>query len=271
VHLAAWPTADTSLIDPQLNTAMTLTRSLVELGRAARAEAKVKTRQPLSRALISSNSFAQLNNELIAEICAELNVGALSTFASAGDVVDVSAKGNFRTLGRRFAKETPLVAAAIAAADAAQLSAALSATGTATVDVPGLGAVSVTPDDVIITERPRVGWAVLGEQGETIALDLTLTDELVAAGIAREIVRLIQDARKTSGFDVSDRITLTWATSQDSVSAAFRTHRDLIASEVLAVSVQEDPTLLTTPEPAPTSPTFTDPEVGITFTVAINA
>ncbi|MDR0436026.1 MAG: isoleucine--tRNA ligase [Propionibacteriaceae bacterium] len=260
VHLASWPVADETLIEPRLNGAMSLTRSLVELGRAARAEAKVKTRQPLARALISSAAYEQLDAELVAEICAELNVGGLSTFASAGDVVDVSAKGNFRNLGKRFAKETPVVAQAIAATDAAALSAALAATGTATVEVPDMGPVTLTPDDVIVTERPREGWAVLGDQGETIALDLELTPELVAAGIAREIVRLVQDARKTSGFDVSDRIELTWAASAEAVAAAFRTHRELIASEVLAVTVTEAASL---PDEA-----FTDPEVGIAFTVS---
>ena len=123
VHLASWPQVNEAQADPQLDSSMKLTRRLVELGRSARAEARVKTRQPLSRVLVPSGSFARLTAELRAEIAAELNVQRVESFASAGDLVDYTAKGNFRTLGRRFGKDTPKVAAAIAATDAAALAA----------------------------------------------------------------------------------------------------------------------------------------------------
>ena len=104
---------------------MRLARRLVELGRAARADAKVRTRQPLRRALVASAAHGRLGEELRREIAEELNVGALEPLSAAGaDLVDHSAKGNFRALGKRFAKDTPRVAAAIAAADAAALAAA---------------------------------------------------------------------------------------------------------------------------------------------------
>ncbi|MFP5415663.1 MAG: isoleucine--tRNA ligase, partial [Actinomycetes bacterium] len=117
VHLASWPTTDAEGDDPGLVAAMELTRRLVELGRGARSEAQVKTRQPLRRLLVPGSSFARLNEELLAEIAAELNVGVVESFASAGDLVDYAAKGNFRALGRRFGKDTPKVADAIARAD----------------------------------------------------------------------------------------------------------------------------------------------------------
>ena len=79
------------------------------------------------------------------------------------------------------------------------------------------------PDEVIVSERPREGWSVVNEQGETVALDLELTPELVRAGVAREVVRLVQEARKNSGFDVSDRIALTWQADGDT-AAALREH-----------------------------------------------
>ena len=233
VHLASWPLADEALVDAGLNGAMRLTRRLVELGRSARAEAKVKTRQPLSRLLVSSGSFAKLDAELRAEIAAELNVQAVESFASAGDLVDYSAKGNFRALGRRFGKDTPKIAAAIAAADAADLAAALAASGTATV-----AGVEVSADEVLVSERPREGWSVVNEQGETVALDLELTPELVRAGLAREVVRLVQEKRKASGLEVSDRITLAWAADGE-LAEALREHGDLVAQEVLATSIDE--------------------------------
>jgi len=258
VHLSTWPVADDAVIDEHLDASMKLTRRLVELGRSARAEAKVKTRQPLSRALVPSVAFAELDDELRAEIAAELNVVAVESFASAGDLVDHSAKGNFRALGKRFAQQTPLVAAAIAAADAAALAAALAADGCATVTVPELGEVEVVADEVLVSERPREGWSVVNEQGETVALDLELTPELVQAGLAREFIRAVQEARKASGFEVSDRISLTWAADRQDVAEALRAHATLVADEVLATEVTEG---------TPADGWFSDPDAGFAFTV----
>ncbi|MDR1768763.1 MAG: isoleucine--tRNA ligase, partial [Propionibacteriaceae bacterium] len=181
VHLASWPQAVAGDVDADLGAAMDLTRRVVELGRAARAESKVKTRQPLGRALISSAALATLDDELRAEVAAELNVERVESFASAGDLVDHTAKGNFRALGKRFGKQTPLVAQAIAEADAARLAEQLAAAGKASVSVPELGEVEVGPDEVVVSERPREGWSVVNEQGETVALDLEITPELELA------------------------------------------------------------------------------------------
>ncbi|MFT8395556.1 isoleucine--tRNA ligase [Propionibacterium sp.] len=237
VHMTSWPKADVSLIDTQLDESMEVARRLVEVGRAARAEAKVKTRQPLSRALVSSAAHAQLSDALVAEITSELNVERLDSFRSAGDVVEYSAKANFRALGKRYAKQTPVVAKAIASADAAELAAALTK-GTTSLEVPGVGVVELSADDVFITERPREGWSVADVQGDTIALDLTLTPELISAGRAREVIRFVQESRKAAGLDVSDRISLSWATSDEDLAEAIEGHAEFIASEVLAISMQ---------------------------------
>lgn len=257
VHLSAWPRVDGSLVDNELSAAMATARRLVELGRSARAEAKVRTRQPLRRALVPSIAFGALGADLRAEVAAELNVEALESFASAGDLVDSAAKANFRNLGKRFGPRTPQVAAAIAAADPARLAAELAEDGTTTVDCDG--PVELSRDDVVITERPREGWSVVNEHGETVALDLTLTPELARAGVAREAVRLIQEARKASGFDVVDRIRLTWS-AEGSTAEALRQHRDLVAAEVLAVQVTE----ATSSE----SHWQTSPDLGLSFLLA---
>ena len=236
VHLASWPVVDESLLDAELSREMNLARRVVELGRAARSEAKVKTRQPLRRALLASTTLSQLNAEIVNEVTSELNVGTLESFATAGDLVDYSAKGNFRALGKRFGKQTPLVAQAIADADAAALAAALRTDGTATVAFEG--GTEVTADEVIVSERPREGWSVVNEQGETVALDLELTPELVRAGLLRDVVRTVQEARKNAGLEVSDRITLTWSGAGDAAEA-FRADSAAVASEVLATSVVE--------------------------------
>jgi isoleucyl-tRNA synthetase len=129
------------------------------------------------------------------------------------------------------------VAAAIAAADAAELATALRGGGTATVVVDG-ESLEVGPDEVIVTETPREGWAVARE-GETVALDLHITDELRRAGLAREAIRAIQEARKSSGLEVSDRITLGWHATDADAAAALREHAAEIAGEVLATSIAE--------------------------------
>jgi isoleucyl-tRNA synthetase len=234
-----------------------LARRLVELGRAARAEAKIRTRQPLRRALVASSAHARLTDELRAEVAEELNIGAVEPLSSAEGLVDYSAKGNFRALGKRFAKRTPLVAAAIASADASALAAALHADGSATVTVDGED-VEVLPEEVIVSERPREGWSVVNEQGETVALDLELTPELRRAGLAREVVRLVQEARKASGFEVSDRIALRWSADGDT-AAALREHEALIRSEVLATEIEESVDL--------DGSAVRDADLGLAFTV----
>ena len=238
VHLASWPKADESLIVPALAEAMELTRRTVELGRAARAESKVKVRQALGRMLVPSAIFEKLSPELQDEIKAELNVERIESFASAGDLVDHSAKGNFRNLGKRFAQRTPLIAKAIAELDAKDLAEQLRAAGRALMEFEG-EQLELTADDVIVTERPREGWSVVNEQGETVALDLELTPELLRSGMAREVIRFIQEARKRAGLEVSDRILVVIEAGPE-MTEAIAAHRDLIAAEVLALELIQD-------------------------------
>ncbi|RMB61952.1 isoleucine--tRNA ligase [Tessaracoccus antarcticus] len=257
VHLADWPVADESVINSDLSAAMHVTRRLVQLGRAARSESRIKVRQPLSRMLVPSAALAVLTPELVDEVRGELNVNQLESFGSAGDLVEYSAKGNFRALGRRFGKQTPQVAAAIAATDAGRLAAELTADGATSVEFEG-ETLALDQDDVLITERPREGWSVVNEQGETVALDLELTPELLRAGLAREVIRFVQETRKKSGLDVSDRIRLRLAADGE-LAAAIDEHATLIADEVLAVDLQRSATL--------TDPGDTDPDLGLTVSL----
>jgi isoleucyl-tRNA synthetase len=237
VHMSSWPVLRrVAGVATALDASVQQARRVVELGRSARAEAKVRTRQPLRRVLVGSGAWAALSDDLRAEVAAELNVGSVDSLADVGGgLVDHSAKANFRALGKRFGKQTPMVAAAIAGADAAELAASLRDQGRAVVVVDG-AETEVLSDEVIVSERPREGWSVVNEQGETVALDLELTPELVRAGLAREAVRLVQEARKVSGFEVSDRIDLWWQASGE-LSEALTEHAVLVADEVLAESV----------------------------------
>ena len=149
-----------------------------------------------------------LPRDLVAEVADELNVAELIELAGVGELVDVSLKIDFRAVGRRLGKQVQAVAQAVAAADPAELTAAYRA-GTASVEVDG-AAVPLLEGDLIVTETPREGWTVASGGGLTVALDLTLTPELERAGLVREVVRLLQEARKNSGLEVSDRIELWW-------------------------------------------------------------
>ncbi|MGQ4413625.1 DUF5915 domain-containing protein, partial [[Kitasatospora] papulosa] len=234
VHLSSWPTADPASIDPSLSSQMALVRRLVELGRATRAESGVKTRQPLSRALVAASGFESLTPELRAQITEELNVSSLASLSEVGgSLVDTTAKANFRALGKRFCKGVQAVAKAVADADAAALSLALRE-GTASVEVDG-EQVTLAPDEVIITETPREGWSVASDSGATVALDLEITPELRAAGLARDAIRLIQEARKNRGLEVSDRIAVRWTSPSSETAEALTAHATLIADEVLAL------------------------------------
>ena len=174
-------------------------------------------------------------------MCEELNIQSSDALDSdEAGLVDISMKANFRALGARFGKQTQLVAAAIAASDAAQLHQTMRSTGSVSLEAGELGTVEITADDVVITETPREGWAVASEGGESVALDLTITDELRRAGLAREVVRAIQEARKNAGFEVSDRITLWWSSLDSDVMQMWADHADEIAGEVLATAVHND-------------------------------
>ena len=159
----------------------------------------MRTRQPLRRALVAPPPTTLLAEELRAEIADELNVGALEPLSAAGaDLVDHTAKGNFRALGKRFAKRH----AAGGRRDRRRRRRARwprrSARRHGRRSSSTASRVEVLADEVIVSERPREGWAVVTEQGETVALDLELTDELRRAGLAREVVRMVQEARKAS-------------------------------------------------------------------------
>ncbi|TFV61325.1 isoleucine--tRNA ligase [Geodermatophilus sp. DF01-2] len=235
VHLASWPQTDEDARDAGLVEQVALVRRLVELGRSARTSAKVRTRQPLARAVVAAPGWADLPRDLVAEVADELNVAALSDLSAVGgDLVDVSVKVDFRAVGRRLGGQVQAVARAVAAADASALVAAYRA-GTATVEVDGV-TVPLQDGDLVVTETPREGWTVASGGGLTVALDLELTPELERAGLVREFVRLVQESRKNAGLAVSDRIELRW-TADGAMAQALTEHGDQVADEVLAVRV----------------------------------
>ncbi|MEU8199780.1 isoleucine--tRNA ligase [Streptosporangium sp. NPDC049046] len=258
VHLASWPEVNGELLDPELSERMALVRRLVELGRSARASSGVKTRQPLGRALVGAPGWAALPPELRELITDELNVNDLEDLSGIGaDLVSFTVKPNFRALGKRFGSRTKLVASAVTAADPAELARALRTGSPVPVEAGELGTVELGADDVIVTEQPRSGWAVEAGAGETVALDLTITDELRRAGLIRDVIRLLQDTRKSTGLSIADRIDVWWSTGDADLAEALRTQGQTVADEVLAVSLTEGG--------ADDLPVHGDAELGLTF------
>ena len=233
VHLADWPVADAGLRDPGLEEQMALARRLTSLGRAARAEASVKVRQPLRRALVFLPAAAPpILRDIVAD---ELNVDEIDTAEELGEVIQFELVPNFRTLGPRLGGRQRGLKPALAALDGAAAAAALEAGDSIAVSLDG-DDVELTPDDVTLRVRPQQGFAVSREGGEVVALDLAVDDELRLRGLARDVVRLVQDLRKTSGLEVSDRIRLHLV-GLDALAA----HFDFIGREVLAVEILEGP------------------------------
>ncbi len=239
VHLRDYPQVDPALADPDLETGMEAVRLTVELGRAARAQAKAKVRQPLRRAVIVANDAEREAIEARADlVTAELNVKELDFVSDEGELVRYSAKPNYRTLGPRFGKRMPQVAAAVAALDAAHVAAVMADGGEVGINVEG-DEHTLGPDEITLALQPLDGYEVEAEAGHAVALQLELDDELRQEGLAREIVHAVQIARKEAGLEITDRITLGLGGDEELLAAA-RAHESYLAGEVLATSVAYD-------------------------------
>ncbi|MGE5282732.1 MAG: isoleucine--tRNA ligase [Chloroflexota bacterium] len=239
VHLRDFPAPDAALADPGLEAAMDAVRLTVELGRAARAQAKVKVRQPLRRAVIVANDAErEAISARAALVTAELNVKELDFVSEEADLVSYEVKPNYRALGPRFGKRMPQVAAAVAALDPSHVAAVMADGGEIGINVDG-SEHTIGADEVTLSLQPLEGYEVEAEAGHAVALQLELDDELRREGLAREIVHAVQNARKTAGLDISDRIDLALG-GDDELLAAAREHEPYIAAEVLATSVAYD-------------------------------
>ena len=236
VHLADFPEANASLEDGELEAGVEAAMRAIELGRAARAQAKVKTRQPLSKAVIVASAIERREIERLGGLVrAELNVKELEFVSEEGELVSYEVKPNYRTLGPRFGKQMPQVAAAVAALDPTHAAEAVRGERRIGISIDGHDH-DLEPEDLTLVLKPLEGYEVEAESGRAVALSLELDDDLRREGLAREIVHAIQNARKEAGLDVSDRITLTLDGDEAMLDAA-RTHEEHVAGETLARAV----------------------------------
>jgi isoleucyl-tRNA synthetase len=242
VHLANFPTSDATLIDEELSNSVALSRRLVELGRAARAESKVKIRQPLARALIAATGWEKMPSEIQSDIADELNILKIADISAAGaDLVDISIKANFKSLGAKYGADVQAIASKISSLNAADLVKGLRVSQSApiTYELSGSSKTAILElADLVITETPKTGWSVASHNGESVALDLALTPDLINAGLVREAIRAIQEERKRLGLDISDRITVNWNAPTELANAINGAIAE-ISSEVLATEMKQ--------------------------------
>ncbi len=237
VHLRDFPVADPELADPELEAAMGAVRLTVELGRAARAQAKAKMRQPLRRAVIVASDVERAAIEArSALVTAELNVKELDFVSEEAELISYAVKPNYRALGPRFGKRMPQVAAAVGALDPARVARVIGAGGEIGINVDGDEHV-LGPEELSLALQPLEGYEVEAEAGHAVALALELDDELLREGLAREIVHAVQNARKEAGLEITDRISLRLGGDPELLEAA-RAHEHYLATEVLATSVE---------------------------------
>ena len=231
VHLADWPAAVAQHRDVALEASMDVARRLTSLGRAARADAGIKVRQPLSRALVFLAAGDVMPPAGIVED--ELNVDELEYATELAEVLSFELVPNFRSVGPRLGEAVKELRAALAALDTAAAATAIEAGASITVSL-STGEFALGADDVELRVKSQEGFAVSREGAEVIALDLTLDDDLRRRGYLRDVVRQVQDLRKTSGLDVADRIVLH-VTGLEDLAPDF----DVLASEVLATEVHQ--------------------------------
>ncbi|HUB75396.1 MAG TPA: isoleucine--tRNA ligase [Solirubrobacteraceae bacterium] len=234
VHLCDFPApGEIARRDEQLEWGMALARETVRLGLGARGQSKIKVRQPLAEAVVVAAGREREAIEALAEVVrAELNVRSVRFVQAADELGSYEVKPNYRTLGPRFGKDMPLVAAAVAALDPAHVAALLRDGGKVGVAVSGHDH-TLSAADLLLTLRPPEGYSVEREGGHAVALDLSIDEDLLREGRAREIVHAVQNARKSAGLQVEDRIEL-WLGGEEELIAAAAEHRDYIAGETLA-------------------------------------
>lgn len=234
VHLAAFPKYDASLIDAALEERMELAQKISSLALSLRKKEHIIVRQPLSRICIPATDAAKREAiEAVKQlILSEVNVKELEFVE--GDMIQKSLKCNFRVMGKKFGKRMKAVAAAVEALDQSQI-ATLEAEGRLLLTLPD-GDAEIEREDVEVLTRDLPGWSVVSEGALTVALDITLTPELVREGMAREIVKRIQTYRKETGFDIVDHINILLEDRQE-VREAVESFRTYISSQVLADSI----------------------------------
>jgi len=238
VHHTSWPHCDETAIDEPLLEQMALARQVASLGLSARNSASLKVRQPLAKVLVYAGGKQNLRDELVEIVKDELNVKEFEFVAEAGRLVTYQILPDNKLLGPRFGARFPRVRAALATADAAQIAASVMANVPVQLELDG-EAIELAPAEVIVQTQPAEGLAVAADKQATVAVDATITPELRAEGLAREVVRRIQAMRKDADFNIEDRIATYYQVSGE-LEAVFQTWQEYIKAETLTTRLVGD-------------------------------
>ena len=237
VHLAQFPAADPSLADKELEETMSLAQRVSSMVLALRRKVNIKVRQPLGKILIPvlDPAMGRHIEAVRPLIMNEVNVKRIELVAETAGLITKRIKPNFKTLGPKYGKYMKQIAALTAAFTQEQIAAVESAPET-TLDLGG-ERITVTAADFEITSEDMPGWLVTSEGKLTVALDITVTDDLRCEGVARELINRIQNIRKDSGFEVTDRIRVE-IEAKEAVVGAVAAYADYIGQQTLARDVR---------------------------------
>ena len=237
VHLSDYPKPDELPIDVQLSADMDALLRLVSLGSAARNAVKIKVRQPLAELKVQAAGDADRRavERFADQIIEELNVKKVTLHDRAhGPLLTLDVKPNPKALGPKFGPHLKEVQAAIAAANPADLAAKVQQGLPFDLPTPN-ASVTLEPSDLWVSTKAPEGWAGVEDRGTQVLIDARLTEALKAEGMARDVIRQVQDLRKTGGLEMEDRIELHLGTESETLRQAIDAHRDYIAAETLTV------------------------------------
>ena len=236
VHIAYFPKADEARIDARTEERMDLVRALVGLGRGTREKERIKVRQPLSEILVDGK-YEELIGDLTPLIMEELNVKKVVFEKELDQYMNYSLKPNFKVAGPILGKNIKAFGGALAKADAADTVAKLEADGKITLELNG-EPTEITTDMVDMRISAKEGFAVAMENNVFTILDTTLNNELIAEGLARELISKVQQLRKQKKFEMMDKIEILLSADEE-VAAAVEAHKDYIMKETLALEIAE--------------------------------
>jgi isoleucyl-tRNA synthetase len=238
VHLAQWPVTQAGRTDPNLVAAMHVAQETVDLGRQVRAGAKIKTRQPLPVVYVRPRNAADADalRRFRALVLDELNVKDLQVVGLDAQFIDYALRPNLPRLGPRYGKKLGALRQALAAADARAVAAAVNAGREFEVSVNG-EVFKLEPDDVLVDSKSAQGFVSAESDGMLVALDTRIDDALAKEGLAREVVRALQDARKHKALHIADRIVAR-ITADAEYAAAIAVWHDYIKEQTLATKLE---------------------------------
>lgn len=241
IHMADWPEWDSTVVDDSLNREMSLVMKLASLGHAARNAAALKVRQPLAEVSFSTGSAQEARsiNKYANVLSSELNVKKVSILGSAGEAVSYSLNPLPRQLGSKYKDKFPQVRKAILALDAKEAAEKLMAEEFVEITLEGK-VLQILPEEVEVRAEAKSGLTVAQDGAYLAALSVELTPELVNEGLAREFVRRVQDLRKSSEFDIADRIKVYYQATEK-LASAVNNFSDYIKGEVLATELLAEP------------------------------